>query len=612
VAAPPGTPPGTTVPVVTGASVRAEFDQFFGVCERKLKADNLLQWPATWAEMSASGPGATRWLRGQIAMLTAYDNGKPPHQPLLPIDQMQERAGEFPQYYIGSFPYCFQLPRYTATSFPPPAGPPGQKVLQMGQSPGTMWYHAHKHGSTSMDVSNGMTGAMIIEDNTPVGYDGAIKAYYLQHPNDRKRPGQTQPDATWPILQSVMVVNQIAGIPELETGGGSGRGPNAFSINGQTAPNLTMKPGEVQMWRIINASPISAFYLPGLPAGFSWQQTAQDGVQFSQTNFTGRAQQPVYVAPGNRIDLLVQAPAAAGQTYPVYVVQGRSKSTTQGKTAQPPPGTNYQQFLNVVVAGSTITGMDINLTMPARPVFLNDIADSELPAAPAGRRTLNFNTYLAATGAAQHSISVDGGKQFKFSDGPNLKIPQLGGVEEWKITNDSNARVDHPFHIHINPFQVLEVFDPNGPLTDATGKIQFDTTNNPVPLYVFTGTCVANQNGNGPNPVAPCWVPYQTTGLNQCLLDGTKSSSWHPCGTQAPVVVGSTKNIWWDVFPIPDGKPNPSKPTQIIPGYFTMRTRFEDFKGSYVIHCHMLAHEDRGMMLEVDLATDAKVPMQHH
>jgi FtsP/CotA-like multicopper oxidase with cupredoxin domain len=50
----------------------------------------------------------------------------------------------------------------------------------------------------------------------------------------------------------------------------------------------------------------------------------------------------------------------------------------------------------------------------------------------------------------------------------------------------------------------------------------------------------------------------------------------------------------------------------IIPGYFTMRTRFEDYKGSYVIHCHILAHEDRGMMLEVDLATNPVVAMQHH
>jgi hypothetical protein len=31
----------------------------------------------------------------------------------------------------------------------------------------------------------------------------------------------------------------------------------------------------------------------------------------------------------------------------------------------------------------------------------------------------------------------------------------------------------------------------------------------------------------------------------------------------------------------------------------TVRQKFEDFTGAYVIHCHFLGHEDRGMMLNV-------------
>ena len=85
----------------------------------------------------------------------------------------------------------------------------------MGQAPGTMWYHAHKHGSTAIDVSNGMVGAFIIEDNSPQGYDGFIKRFYLQHQNNRKLPGQTVPAPNWPILQTTMVVNQFGGTPKL-------------------------------------------------------------------------------------------------------------------------------------------------------------------------------------------------------------------------------------------------------------------------------------------------------------------------------------------------------------------------------------------------------------
>ena len=56
------------------------------------------------------------------------------------------------------------------------------------------------------------------------------------------------------------------------------------------------------LWRIVNASTISGFYLPALPPGFTWRQTAQDGVQFDNFNYNSRAERPVFVAPGNRID----------------------------------------------------------------------------------------------------------------------------------------------------------------------------------------------------------------------------------------------------------------------------------------------------------------------
>ena len=49
------------------------------------------------------------------------------------------------------------LPEYKDDDWPPPSG------IKMGQSPGTHWYHAHKHGSTAINVANGMTGVFIIE-----------------------------------------------------------------------------------------------------------------------------------------------------------------------------------------------------------------------------------------------------------------------------------------------------------------------------------------------------------------------------------------------------------------------------------------------------------------
>ena len=59
------------------------------------------------------------------------------------------------------------------------------------------------------------------------------------------------------------------------------------------------------------------------------------------------------------------------------------------------------------------------------------------------------------------------------------------------------------------------------------------------------------------------------------------------------------------------GKKNDQdKCTLTIPGYFKMRSRFVDFTGTYVLHCHILIHEDRGMMQLVEVVPD-KPPYVH-
>jgi hypothetical protein len=50
----------------------------------------------------------------------------------------------------------------------------------------------------------------------------------------------------------------------------------------------------------------------------------------------------------------------------------------------------------------------------------------------------------------------------------------------------------------------------------------------------------------------------------------------------------------------------------IIPGYFKMRSRFVDYPGFYVLHCHILIHEDRGMMFSVEVTKAPAMLMSHH
>jgi FtsP/CotA-like multicopper oxidase with cupredoxin domain len=568
-------------PIVTPDSVQKSFDQFFARCEVELGPNVLKEWPKTWSDLPKT------WTDEQQALLKEYDTqleknyGKGVKK-LWRVDEAQLKQGAWPQYYIGAFPFCYRLPKYTAKVWPPPprhdsmlmgAGTAEQtedtRELMMGQSPGTHWYHAHKHGSTAINVANGMTGAFIIEGQ----YDDDLNTWYGDG---------------WTRTQPVLVINQLGVSPNLMRGGGPGsgkidKGPD-FSVNGQLKPMIPMRPGEVQMWRIVNTSGRAGAFFSGPPPGFQWMQLAQDGVQFQDVNYQRTLNKTFLLAAGNRADLLVKAPAdpcakPEGCTYPVMVQNEVDPSDLA--TA------NKITLVSINVSGTPVAPTSNSAqfipTAPSFPTFLTDITGAEVK----GTKKIVF----ASTGPGQGGMHTIDGKKF---DGEVGAVVLLNTVEEWKVINETyGPPISHPFHIHINPFQVVEVFDPNATLTDRDGKT--------VNKYVFDKRALK--------------MP------GQCYLDPNGNpDDWKPCDPTPYLVQRNL--IWWDVFPIPsgavatdaNGNPflNPATKAQIkVPGYFKMRSRFVDYSGFYVIHCHILAHEDRGMMTIVEVAP-TRTPYSHH
>jgi len=601
--------------------VQEDLDKFYAQCNERLKVSPLVIWPKSWADLPRD------WTEQQQSLLQAYDKrlaqvyGIPPAKALWPVDAEQIKDGTWPQYYVGAFPYCYRLPEYTDTAWPPAAQPAphaghmatgtrggagtaelnargvtapeqtgvGPRLL-MGQSPGTHWYHAHKHGSTAINVANGMTGAFIIEGP----YDDQLNAFY---------------GANWTRTQPLLILNQLGVTPNLLRGGQGGqggigstdKGPN-LAINGQMNPSVNMRPGEVQMWRIVNTSGRAGAFFP-LPhqnaAGqfdqLEWRQIAQDGVQFNYYNYNARQRRPFLLASGNRTDLLVQAKPCPNRartcSYPVVAqIEVDPKDLNSA---------NKVTILTVNISGDPVppTSPDGQFIpqdkYPYFPPFLKDISNAEIK----GTRTVTF----ASTGpnlpaapnsgppvAAQHTID---GKKFSGEVGELVK---LNTVEEWKIVNQTyGPPISHPFHIHVNPFQVTEIFSPGDTLPDPT------KAGATIPLYIFDAAARKS--------------------AKQCLLDPQADpDTWRPCAKTPPNV----NNIWWDVFPIPSGvnardaKGNPIVSKQTgqavqVPGYFKMRSRFVDYAGYFVIHCHILAHEDRGMMTVVEVSP-APLPYSHH
>jgi FtsP/CotA-like multicopper oxidase with cupredoxin domain len=47
---------------------------------------------------------------------------------------------------------------------------------------------------------------------------------------------------------------------------------------------------------------------------------------------------------------------------------------------------------------------------------------------------------------------------------------------------------------------------------------------------------------------------------------------------------------------------------QVLPGRVRIRHQFVDFTCTYVLHCHILAHEDRGMMQLVRVVDADRYP----
>ncbi len=479
---------------VTEQDVEKSFQQVFQNCA-------LGKEPQKWQDLPLD------WRNAQHDLLYNYDktapyqggHGLPPNQQLLPQNEHAIAQGVWPQYYIGSYPYCFQIPKLTT------ANDGKSNDVRMGQAPGTHWYHQHKHGSTSLNMFNGLLGAFIITDKSPTGYDGKLQAFYQGK-----------------LEEKVLVLHQIATVLNLTTPNGGGA-PQVL-VNGKLTPAITMQPGQIQLWRIVNATvhrSINATFGPTAQklGGFKFKQTAQDGVQFAWTNYQNAPNKSVQLAPANRVDLLVQAPSAPG----CYVLQDSSLGP----------------ILNV-----TVTGTAVKMSFPTKeadypvlPFFLADID----PATVHIRRDITYGAVKLTDPpnvSTSNQFTIDGRQ---FEDQHIDQSMLLDTAEEWTIYNtDTNNGIAHPFHIHVNPFQVVEIFDPN-------------TMKEPLKLQ----------------------PPY----------------------------------AWWDVFAIPP--PGKDDQGNTIPGYFKMRTRFVDFTGQYVQHCHILAHEDRGMMQLLQVVPNTTVTKHH-
>ena len=282
--------------------------------------------------------------------------------------------------------------------------------IRADHPPGTYWYHAHKHGATALHLASGMSGALIVEgglDEIPEIAAAQEKIFVLQQ----------------------FVYREVAGSPAFVDPDllYSGAGVNVEAINGVVTPTIVMRPGEVQRWRLIHAGTNEAIDFDA--EGMSFYEIAVDGLA------TGRMEEKnsIELYPGNRSDILVQAPRSEGTRLVYSLIRDADKAIRQRRTER----TN---LLRVVIEGETL---DMPFPSPEALHATRAFDDGDVPADDEidNRRELRFSQ--------EGDRFLINGKEF---DPSNIEQTiDLGSAEEWTLISENGV---HPFHIHVNPFAV--------------------------------------------------------------------------------------------------------------------------------------------------------------
>ncbi|MGD0735479.1 MAG: multicopper oxidase domain-containing protein [Terracidiphilus sp.] len=495
-----------------------------------------------------------------------------------------------------------------------PGGSQEYKVeLPANHPAGTFWYHSHRHGSTALQVSSGMEGALIVEGHrtyadkqahggladidTVLKQAGGRKvedhiALFQQVQYSCREPDGT---FTWDCgatdggKQRVgMIEDYSAKQFGFSTWVDSGR---YTTINGAVQPTVPAVAGDIYRFRLIHGGVRDSIGLhitaaktePRgnlLAATLSAGVGAKDQPKWIEDHCNMKATVPQFeiaadgltrtamyekpinvIQPGYRSDVLVVFPHKGLYCVTNDVFNPAGEINPQELT---PEALRNNQFIPReprLLALIEVTG-DTTVDLPHLREYLGKELYDGNPELPEPVRT-----QLKALNTAEFSPMPDlrGIKDVEHTttvfdievppavpkdtfevDGhayepDHYKKLTLGKVEEWDITSKLG---NHPYHIHVNPFQVVAIYDPDG-------KSIFDAQ----------GHCTEmDKTKVKPNPDP-----------QYCDQIG----------------------VFRDTILIKKGY------------HVVVRSHYEDFAGDFVLHCHILDHEDEGMMQNIRIVDPA-------
>jgi len=327
------------------------------------------------------------------------------------------------------------------------------------EPPGLYWYHPHIHGFSKVQVLGGASGALIVEGVERANKEvaGLPERVLIIRDQDLLNPNA-------PASKSEPVVPRLLLDRDgdaANNGTGFGKPAKDLSINFVPVPYpdyppaaIVMKPGERQLWRVLNASAITYLNLEVLfnrkpqPLGL----VALDGVPLDQNGKSADLvswQTHLGVPPGARVEFIVQGPPAGVQGLLVT----RSVDTGPGGENDP------NRAIATITASADAPEPRSTLAVSPTPIpaptsaWLGDVV-------PVRTRKLYFSEKLTdpnnPNSATEFYITVDGKTPAVFDPRSSLPdiVAQQGTVEDWIIENRSNEL--HAFHIHQLHFLLLD------------------------------------------------------------------------------------------------------------------------------------------------------------
>lgn len=342
-----------------------------------------------------------------------------------------------------------------------PGDPPFEYRFRIptDEPPGLYWYHPHIHGFSKEQVLGGASGALIVEgiERADKALAGLPERVLIIRDEDLLNPN-APPAKSEPIVPKFLIDRDGDAV---NTGTGFGKPAKDLSINYVPVPYpnyppaiLEMKPGEAQLWRVLNASAITYLNLEVLirrvpqPLGL----VALDGVPLNLNRGPKDFidwQTHLGVPPGARVEFVVKGPPLGVSGLLV------TRSVDTGPGGENDPNRRIALLTaseNAPEPRSILEASPKPLPTPREP-WLGSVT-------PVRTRRLYFSEKLLdpndPNGPIDYYITEEG-KTPKVFD-PNTKVPDIvvkqGTVEDWIIENRSNEL--HAFHIHQLHFMLLD------------------------------------------------------------------------------------------------------------------------------------------------------------